>query len=493
LEKFDDGRFHNIAAVDDELLRGISGIVETPDGDLWLNGISGIFHIRKVEISEALKDSAYRVKGEHFGRRDGLPGVASQLRPLPTAIEGTDGRLWFTLRNGVVWLDPAAYSKIQAVPPPITIQSVTADDKSYAPASRLSLPAHTSSVQISYSAVSLSDPEAIRFRYKLQEADKDWHEVAASSPVTYHNLPPGSYHFNAEASDINGVWPDKIATAEFTILPAFYQTLWFRSLCVILFLATLAGLYQLRLRQLARQYGMRMEERVSERTRIARDLHDTLLQSFQGLLLRFQTAREQLPAHPAEAEKTLESAIDQAAQAITEGRETVKGLRASTVERNDLAQAITTLGRVLAAEASSHTSVGLQVDVGGTPRTLHSIVRDEIYRIASEALRNAFRHAEAKQIEVELRYDERQLRLRIRDDGQGIDPNFLTAEGRTGHFGLHGMRERAKLIGGKLTVWTAPASGTEIELNIPASHAYADSGRSWLAEKFSGKDSETKS
>jgi signal transduction histidine kinase/ligand-binding sensor domain-containing protein len=488
LEQFDHGRFHNIAAVDDELLRGISGIVETPDGDLWLNGISGIFHIRKVEISEALKDSTYRVKGEHFGRREGLPGVANQLRPLPTAIEGTDGRLWFTLRNGVVWLDPADYSERRAVPPPITIQSVTADDKSYAPASGLSLPAHTSSVQISYSAVSLSDPEAIRFRYKLREADTDWHEVAASSPVTYRNLPPGSYHFNVGASDINGVWSDKIATAEFTLLPAFYQTLWFRSLCVILFLAAVAGLYQLRLRQLARQYGMRLEERVSERTRIARELHDTLLQSFHGLLLRFQTASELFPTRPAEAKQTLDSAIEQAAQAITEGRDAVQGLRSSTVVTNDLALAINTWGEELAGGETTPNAAEFHVGVEGTPRTLHPIVRDEIYRIACEALRNAFRHADATHIEVELRYDERQLRLRVRDDGKGIDPKFLTEEGRAGHYGLHGMRERAKLMGGKLTVWSALDSGAEVEVSIPADRAYATSAstwRSWFAKKFS--------
>jgi hypothetical protein len=264
--------------------------VETPEGDLWLNAISGIFHIRKSEISEALKDSAYRVKGEHFDRREGLSGIPSQVHPLPTAIEGSDGRLWFTLRNGVVWLDPAAYSEKRTVPPAITIQSVSADDKGYAPDSPLSLPAHTSSVQISYTAVSLSDPEAIRFLYKLQETDKDWHEATSATPVTYRNLPPGSYHFSVEASDTNGVWSSEPANMAFTILPAFYQTLWFRSLCVILFLVTLAGLYQLRLRQLARQFSLRLEERVSERTRIARELHDTLLQSFQGLLLRFQTA-----------------------------------------------------------------------------------------------------------------------------------------------------------------------------------------------------------
>jgi signal transduction histidine kinase/ligand-binding sensor domain-containing protein len=494
LEQFDHGRFHNISAVDDELLHGISGIVETSDGDLWLNGISGIFHIRKEEISQALNDSTYRVRGEHFGRRDGLPGVANQLKPLPTAIEGTDGRLWFTLRNGVVWLDPAAYSERQAVPPPISIQSVSADDKSYAPTSRLPLPAHTSSVQISYSAVSLSDPEAIRFRYKLRETDNDWHEVAASSPVTYRNLPPGSYHFNVAASDTNGVWSDKIATAEFTILPAFYQTLWFRSLCAILFLATLAGLYQLRLRQVARVFNVRLEERVAERTRIARDLHDTLLQSFQGLLLHFQTAYALFDTRPADAKEVLGSSIDQTAQAITEGREAVQGLRASTVESNDLAQAITILGEQLAAETDTATSVGLHVEVEGAPRNLHPIVRDEIYRIAGEALRNAFRHAEAQQIEVEFRYDERELRLRVRDDGKGIDAAFLTDEGRTGHFGLDGMRERAKLLGGKLTVWTAALSGTEIEIIIPAARAYAASPRrSWFAEKFSGTSEQGKS
>jgi PAS domain S-box-containing protein len=253
LEQFDQGRFHKIAAVDDQWLRGISGIVETPNGDLWLNAISGIFHVRKAEIAAALRDSNYRVKGEHFGRREGLPGIPSQVRPLPTAIEGTDGRLWFTLRNGVVWLDPADYSEKKAASPPITIQSVVADDKSYAPASRLSLPAHTSSVQVSYSAVSLSDPEAVRFRYKLQETDKGWHEAAEATHVAYRNLPPGSYHFSVEASDTYGDWFGAPANLAFTIQPTFYQTVWFRSLGVFLFLAVLTGLFRLRLRHLERQ------------------------------------------------------------------------------------------------------------------------------------------------------------------------------------------------------------------------------------------------
>jgi signal transduction histidine kinase len=271
-------------------------------------------------------------------------------------------------------------------------------------------------------------------------------------------------------------------------------TTWFRAACVAAFLLALWALYQLRLRQITQAFNARLEERVAERTRIARDLHDTLLQSFQGLLLRFQTVYELLPQRPADAKEALASAIDRTAQAITEGREAVQGLGASTVETNDLAVAITRLGEELAAEASVHSSIRLRVEVEGMPRTLRPIVRDEIYRIASEALRNAFRNAEAKQIEVELRYDERQLRLRVRDDGKGIDPEFLTTEGRAGHFGLHGIREQAKLMGGKLTVWSAPKSGTEIELSIPAARTYAGAPaprRSWFAEKLAGKGAQS--
>src|SRR5215510_3988811 len=162
--------------MDDELLRGISGIVETASGDLWLNGLGGIFHVRRAEIAEALKDPAHRVRGDHFGRREGLPGFAFQLRPLNTAVEGTDGRIWFATSGGVVWIDPA-HEKANVPPPPITIQSISADDHNYALGTELKFPAHTSSVQISYAAISLSDPTAVRFRYRLQEHDRDWHEA----------------------------------------------------------------------------------------------------------------------------------------------------------------------------------------------------------------------------------------------------------------------------------------------------------------------------
>ena len=485
VQQFDHGRFHTINAVDKESLRGISGIVETANGDLWLNGLGGIIHLRQAEIVEALKNPAYQVSCERFDRRAGLPGRPAPGRP--TAVEGTDGRLWFTENNGVVWLDPTQASN-NVPPPPVSIQSVSADDKDYAMGQPLKFPARTSNVQISYAAVSLLNPEAIRFRYKLQKTDKDWHEVGTSTSVNYRNLLPGSYHFVVNASDTNGLWSDNTATADFTVLPAFYQTNWFRALCGLLLLALLWAAYQFRVRQLHREFALTLEARIGERTSIARELHDTLLQSFHGLMLRFQIVSQLLPDRPEEAKEQLDRTMDRAAKAITEGRDAVHGLRASTVQTNDLAQALNTLGEELATDPANQWTPGFRVTVEGEARNLHPILRDEIYRIAAEALRNAFRHAQARQIEVEIRYDNQQFRLRVRDDGKGIDTVVLSGQGPGGHYGLPGMRERAKLIGGKLVVWSEVDSGTEVDLSIAAGTAYATAPkRSWLSKLVARK------
>src|SRR5262249_13065488 len=265
------------------------------------------------------------------------------------------------------------------------------------------------------------------------------------------------------------------------------QTTWFRVTAVLGVLALLWAAYQYRLRQIAYQFDTRLQERINERTRIARELHDTLLQSFHGLLFRFQAATNKLPE--SDVKKQFENAIDQAAQAITEGRDAVQSLRTSTVVTNDLAVAISTLGEELGAahngDAKTPPTV-VDVTVEGAPRDLHPILRDDIYRIAGEALRNAFRHASARRIEVEIRYDAEQLQVRVRDDGNGIDSTVLD-EGIPGHFGIRGMRERAELAGGHLDVWSRAGVGTEVELTIPAAAAYATPrGRkvsSWFARK----------
>jgi signal transduction histidine kinase/ligand-binding sensor domain-containing protein len=472
LQQLEQGKFHTIRAVDNDSIRGISGIVQTANGDLWLNGVGGIFHIRRAEITRALQNSAYAVSGERFDRREGLPGLAPPVRPLPTAIEGTDGRLWFTVNNGVVWLDPARASKNKVPPPPVSIQSVSADDRSYTVDSPIRLPARTSSVQIGYSAVSLSDPDAVRFRYRLRETDKDWHEAGTSTSVSYRNLPPGSYHFIVASSDTNGMWPDNTATVEFAVLPAFYQTNWFRALCAAAFLFFLWLAYQLRLRQLQREFNARIEERVQERTRIARELHDTLLQSFQGLMFSFQAARNLLPGRTDQAIRMIEGAIRKGDEAIAEGRDAIQGLRDNPALESNVEQLLTDAAKELVKSSTAEGEPpAFQVTVEGTRKPLSPLLQDEVYRIAREILRNAFHHAHAGRVEAEIAYAVKFFRLRIRDNGKGIDRNLLQGA-RPGHFGLPGVRERTKRISAELKLWSEPGAGTEVELTVPARIAY---------------------
>jgi len=369
------------------------------------------------------------------------------------------------------------------LPPPVQVEQVVADRTAYELASQVRLPPRVRDLRIDYTALSLVAPEKNAFRYKLEGRDSDWQEAGNRRQAFYTDLDPGDYRFRVIAANNSGVWNEEGATFDFSIAPAYWQTDWFRALCVLAFLALLITLYRLRVRQIARHFNATLDARVSERTRIARDLHDTLLQSFHGLLLRFQTAFQLLPERPMEAKKKLGSAIEQAAEAITEGRDAVQGLRASTAESNDLALAISTVGQELGTDSANHRP-SFRVAVEGEARNLHPILRDEIYRIAAEALRNAFRHSHAQQVEVEVRYDNEQFRLRVRDDGKGIDPAVLSGQGREGHYGLAGMRERATLVGGQLVVWSEVDAGTEVELRVPASTAYATAQKgSWFSRK----------
>ena len=315
-----------------------------------------------------------------------------------------------------------------------------------------------------------------------------WNEVGSQQRLaTYTNLDPGKYVFRVQGSNSDGVWNEEGASLTIIITPPWWDTTWFRAVWAISVLALLWGAYQLRLRRLHHQFETTLDARVSERTRIARDLHDTLLQSAHGLLLRFQTVSQLLPERPFEAKEKLDAAIDQTAEFITEARDEVQGLRESTVQGNELGPAVSTLGEELAADANGQRP-GFRVAVEGVARELHPILRDETYRIAAEALRNAFRHAHAHNVEVEIRYDDEQFRLRVRDDGRGMDPAVLSRQESEGHYGIPGMRERAALIGGKLTVWSEVDAGTEIELWVPSGTAYAaDRKVSWLSQKLAGK------
>jgi len=424
-------------------------------------------------LARWLSNPTSAISAEHFDARDGLPGFSAERIPEPSIAESSDGRLWFATTKGIAWLDPAKLQENRnQLPPPVMVSSVFYNGKTYVGSKNLTLPAHTEKLTIDYTALSLAIPERVLFRYMLDGVDKEWQDAGTRRQAFYNSLSPGRYHFRVIACNNDGVWNVDGATLDFTVAPAYYQTIWFRSLSVLAFLALVAGLYQLRLRQVARQFHIRTEERVAERTRIARDLHDTLLQSFQGVLLKFHALTYSLPD---EAKQRLESVIEQAERAITEGRDAVQGLRSSTVATNELAEAITALGEELAANQIGQNPPDFRVIVEGTAKEIVPLVRDEVYRITSEALRNAFRHAQAGRIEVEILYNRRQFQLRVRDNGKGIEPEVLAEGEPVGHYGLAGMHERAKLVGGKLAILSRDHSGTDVELSIPASVAYAKS------------------
>lgn len=293
--------------------------------------------------------------------------------------------------------------------------------------------------------------------------------------ASYTTLPHGVYRFRVEGAESRGPWSEPGREIAIEMLPPWWLAGWFRAACVLIVLLLFWLLYQIRMRQLKRQFNTALEARVDERTRIARELHDTLLQSFNGLLLRFQAVSNILPGRPDEAKQRIDRAIEQASDAITEGRDAVQQLRSGALSSIDLDQAIGNFARELFTGTTTDANPEFQIQVEGTPRSLNPIVRDEVYRIGVEALRNAIRHANAQRIEVEIRYGEHELRLRLRDNGKGIDPLILDHEHSPGHWGLRGMRERARQVGGTFEVWSQRDTGTEIELNIPAAYAYAKS------------------
>jgi signal transduction histidine kinase len=473
LARFDGERFHNVLSAPELPLEGITGIVETMGGELWLNDRAGIVHIAATELQRSRRDPAYRVRGETLGAFDGVVGSSAMVRPLPTAIETPDGKLWFATTSGIYGIDPARRVR-NRVPPPVLIRALTVADHTIEAIPGLTLPVYTTTVRFDYIGLSLTAPEKVRYRYRLDGADTDWHELTAGRQALYTNLRPGRYAFRVIAANNDGVWNESGATLSFVIPAAFVQTGWFIVLCVAGGAAAVWALVRVRVRQVAngirRRLEERMEERLNERTRIARVLHDSLLQGFQGLMFRLQAVRQLLP--PGEAAKSLDSAMQLGDQAICEGRDAVQNLRSSSFDDRDLATSLSALGTELGAGLDPQSMPQYRVVVEGTPRELTVVVCDEACRIVREAVSNAYQHAKARHIETEVTFGAADLTIRVRDDGIGVDPQILARGQRPGHWGIPGMRERSESLGGHLHVWSQGNTGTEIELRIPAHVAY---------------------
>jgi signal transduction histidine kinase/ligand-binding sensor domain-containing protein len=469
LAVFNNGRFSSIKT-DGDPFGAVSGIVETGDGALWLNESHGIVHIPATETRQLLTDPAHRISYRLYNILDGMPGGPQINYTVSTAVEASDGRLWFATDNGLTWIDPAKQVTNQ-LPPPVVVKSLTTDNQTYRSTEILKLPKGTGSLRISYTALSLSVPERVRFKYRLEGIDHDWHDAGTRREASFTNLGPGTYRFRVIASNNDGVWNEQGAALEFTILPLFYQTNWFLALCAaaLVFLAWLG--YMWRLRQVKTLLHLQFQERLAERTRIAQDLHDTLLQGFVGAKMQLFAEVQDLPSE-APKTKRLKHVYEQLGQLIEEGRDTVRGLRAAEDgEFTDFEPEFLKIRE----EFDSNKQVDFRLVIAGTPRPLHALIGSELLQIGHEAVINAFLHARATAIEIEIEYGLRSLNLLVRDNGCGIDPEILRT-GREGHWGLTGMRERAERIKAEIKIWSRANAGTEVVVTVPRRFAFKDSG-----------------
>jgi signal transduction histidine kinase/ligand-binding sensor domain-containing protein len=462
------GEFHMMQWKDPSSPGRVTGMVETEKGDFWVNGFSGVTHVRADEMARWLRDPNYAVSAENFNTLDGLPGLSAERFPEPSIVEAGDGRLWFATTKGIAWVDPAALDRTyNLAPPTVLVNSLVADDKTYSSLTAVVLPPHPGSLEIDYTALSLAIPERVLFRYRLDGVDKEWQSAGTRRQAFYTRLGPGSYTFRVIACNDHGIWNNSGAVLSFKVVPAWYQTIWFYCLTGLLLAALLWAIVLVRSRQAAASVELRMGDRLLERDRIARELHDTLLQGIHVLMLRFQVVADSIPKGEPLREMT-ERALSYADQLIIEGRQRVRDLRTHGGSPGDLAYAFAKLREELHIEFARD----FRLVIEGRPRSLHRVVQDELEMIAREALSNAFQHAGANEIICTLNFAESHLLLACEDDGVGIAPEFLTAPGRAGHWGLIGMRERAKKIGATLRVLRRPKGGTEIEVRVTARLAY---------------------
>ena len=441
---------------------------------LWLYAQCGLIEIEQRELQRWWSNPKTTVKLSIFDSTQGFEAGPSYFRPAATRSE--DGRLWFTNGTIVQTIDPDHINGNQ-VAPPVHVEQVIADTRTYAFANSISLPKATKNIEIRYTGLSFVIPQRVSFRYKLQGYETDWQAAGTRRSAFYANLRPGTYTFLVNACNNDGVWSTSPAAIIFSIPPAFYQTIWFRFLLVLAGIGLIFAIDSLRVHRLSMRMKARLDERLEERGRIARELHDTLIQSVDGLMIFLQAAIDE--PNKVRGHDMLERALDRADAVLAEGRYRVHLLRVDAVTVEDLVEGL----NHYAQERAQERSVQFTLREQGAKRPLIPLVREEVFRMVREALANAFEHSAAKSIEVSLRYDAREFGLTVRDDGMGIPSEFLR-EGRPGHWGLPGMRERARYVGGLLDIQSDPGEGTMIRIRIPGRTAYPRSFRRFVSTIF---------
>jgi signal transduction histidine kinase len=446
----------------------VYALISDNSGNLWLYAECGLVEIPNEQMQLWWNHPDSQLKLRLF---DTFDGVETGRASFTNSARTPDGRLWFANGSVVQVVDPAHLLE-NTFPPPVDVNAVIADQKNYPLEAGIRLPPLTRNLEIDYTALTYVAPQKVLFRYKLEGHDPGWQEPGTRRQAFYNDLRPGHYRFRVIACNSDGLWNETGASLDFSVRPAYYQTTWFRLSGVAAFLLLLWALYQLRILQLQRQFAIGLEARVNERTRIARELHDTLLQSLHGLMFQFQAVRNLLPRRPEDAMQSLDEAINETEKALAESRDAIQGLRSEPIAKGNLAELLIATSEELAASESSGHQPAFELIEEGERRNLSPTTKNEVCRIALELLRNAYRHAHAHRIETEVRYGDDNLRLRIRDDGKGIAPQVLKDGGSAGHWGLRGVRERAERIGAHLDFWSEIGAGTEVQLTVPASVAY---------------------
>lgn len=434
----------------------VNGMIFDDANNLWLYLDCALVEVAPQQLQRWWQDSNAVLQPTVFDRFDGVrPGSA----PFNNASKTPDGKLWFANRYVLQMVDPA-HLGVDTTPPPVLIEAVIANGKTFPPYGAVRLPALAQDLEIDYTAVSFAAPPEVLFRYRLDGHDANWQEPGTRRQAFYTDLGPGHYRFHVIARNREGAWSGEGADLDFTIVPKWFQTVWFRLLCVGAGILFVWVAYSLRVRQVARAVGARFDERLAERTRMARELHDTFLQTVQGSKLVADDALENV-GDPIRTRRALEQLSEWLGRATQEGRAALHSLRSSTVEQNDLAAAFQ---RAL-EDCRKETSMEAFFSVTGGAREMHPVVRDEVYRIGYEAIRNACIHSAGSRVEVKLNYAD-DLSVLVRDNGIGIDA-AIAETGRKEHFGLQGMRERAARIGARLTIVSTTNAGTEVKVVVP--------------------------
>ncbi|QNI32571.1 hypothetical protein H7849_00635 [Alloacidobacterium dinghuense] len=430
-------------------------------GNLWLGYSTGI---ARLSVSELLQPSSRnQPQYDFYDDGDGLKSNPEAHGNSPVALT-SDGRLWTSMSEGIGVID-LAHVHLNAVVPPVHILDLTADGHSLAPVNGVRIPAHTRTLQISYTGISLTEPRKVRFRYRLQGFESDWQDPGSRRNAFYTNLHPRLYRFQVLAANNDGIWNETGDSVTFDILPAFYQTRWFLVLCTLVILSLIFITYRLRIRFAARELRARYEERLAERTRIAQDLHDNLIQEMMGISLQLEIADE-VTDDESTAKGPIRRAVALSQAALANGRDALHILRQKPFSRTDIENTLRDT-----AQSMTGSKEAIRFAISGKERPIQALTGEEIVQILREALRNAIQHGVQSEIIIRSEYGEESVTFVLRDNGPGIREEILR-EGKPGHFGIRGMRERAGRIGSSLTLNSSASTGTEWTLHVPAKNAY---------------------